>query len=331
MSSSEWNKVDFNQFINEFDYELIVNNAPTILYSKKDKEHEAYNSLIAFFFIAGGLLIYISLSYIFEFIFNLGLIIVVSIVAIIIDLFLIINYIKSNVYIRPLECWVEIHRGKSQNDVNYYCFTYYPIFTGKCHPNEVKNVIFKFYQEEVLKSKIDITQIEVYLKINQINKEKIGYFFQYGEGRPFGDENIIRNSWKFFPSHQSKEENFIAIANWDHQFEWRNDLELDFDKLHQYAPWVIQKWTKMNLKPLNEEFKGRYNWNLRNIISEPKLTPWIAGLENQTYENPMAYWDINIIDEALENIIGKVKEVKKLKKVKNQLPMFKSYFRDSNA
>jgi len=81
MSNSEWNKVDFQHFIDEFGYELIVNNAPTILYSKKDKEHEAYNSLIAFFFITGGLLIYISLSYIFEFIFNLGLIIGVSIIA----------------------------------------------------------------------------------------------------------------------------------------------------------------------------------------------------------------------------------------------------------
>jgi hypothetical protein len=252
---------------------------------------------------------------------------VVSIVAIIVDLFLIINYIKSNVYIRPLECWVEIHKGKSQNGVTYYCFTYYPVFTGKCHPNEVKNVIFKFYQEEVLKSKIDITQIEVYLKINLTNKEKIGYYFQYGEGRPFSDENIVRNSWKFFPSHLSKEDNYIAIANWDHQFEWRNDLELDFDKLHRYAPWVIQKWNEVNLKPLTEEFKRKNSWHLRSIISEPKLNPWSGDLESQVYENPRAYWDINIINEALENVIGKDKEVKKLKKIKDHLPMFKSYFR----
>ena len=92
MSDSEWNKVDFQQFVNEFNIDLIVDNAPTILYSKKDKEHEAYNSLIAFFFITGGLLIYISLSYIFaSFYFNIILIISISIVAVLIDIE-IINY-----------------------------------------------------------------------------------------------------------------------------------------------------------------------------------------------------------------------------------------------
>ena len=187
---------------------------------------------------------------------------------------LIINYVKSNVYIKPLECWVEIYRGKSQNGTNYYCFSYYPVFTGKCHPNVAKNVIYKFYQEEVLKNKINITQIEVYLKFSQNNQEKIGYFFQYGQGRPFKDENVIRNSWKFFSSETSKNENFIAIANWDHQYEWRNDLELDFDKLHGYSPWVIQRWNNLTIKPLTEEFKGNINWNLRSIVSEPKLKPW---------------------------------------------------------
>jgi len=69
MSDSEWTKVDFQQFLNKYGKEIIIKNAPTILYSKKDKEHEAYNSLIAFFFIAGFLLIYIALSYFLAFIF----------------------------------------------------------------------------------------------------------------------------------------------------------------------------------------------------------------------------------------------------------------------
>ncbi|MFX1411207.1 MAG: hypothetical protein ACFFA6_12715 [Promethearchaeota archaeon] len=331
MSNFEWIKVNFQQFLNEFNIDLLVDNAPTILYSKKDKEPEAYNSLIAFFFITGGLLIYISLSYIFaSFYFNIILIISISIVAICVDIFLIIVYLKSNVYIKPLECWVEIYRVKSQNGTNYYCFSYYPVFTGKCHPNVAKNVIYKFYQEEVLKTKINITQIEVYLKFSQNNQERIGYFFQYGQGRPFKDENIIRNSWKFFPSETSKNENFIAIANWDHQFEWRNDLELDFDKLHGYAPWVIQRWNDMNIKPLTEEFKGGMNWNLRNIVSDPKLKPWEGNLENQKYENPIAYKDINIVNEAIEKVIGIDIEIKKLKDVKDKLTMFKSYFRDLN-
>ena len=63
MSISEWKKVDFQQFVNDFGNSVVITNAPTILYSKKDKEHEAYNSLIAFFFITGALLIYIALSY----------------------------------------------------------------------------------------------------------------------------------------------------------------------------------------------------------------------------------------------------------------------------
>ena len=69
MPDSEWTKVDFQQFINEYGKEIVINNAPTILYSKKDKEHEAYNSLIAFFFIAGFLFIYIALTYFLAFIF----------------------------------------------------------------------------------------------------------------------------------------------------------------------------------------------------------------------------------------------------------------------
>ena len=59
MSNSDWNKVDFQTFINDFSKEVIVDNAPTILYSKKDKEHEALNLLITFFFLTEGLFILI--------------------------------------------------------------------------------------------------------------------------------------------------------------------------------------------------------------------------------------------------------------------------------
>ena len=58
MSDFDWSQVTFLQFINQFGKDIIIDNAPEILYSKKDKEHEASNSLIAFFFITGGLLIY---------------------------------------------------------------------------------------------------------------------------------------------------------------------------------------------------------------------------------------------------------------------------------
>lgn len=332
MSDSEWSKVDFQKFVNEYGKDIIVENAPTILYSKKDKEHEAYNSLIAFFFIAGFLLIYIALSYILAFIFfNLILFIAIIIVCAIADVFLIINVIKSNVFIKPLECWVEVYQGKSKVNSEFYCFTYYPIFTGSCHPNVALNVILKLYQEQVIESKIDITQIEIYLKMNQQDnsiREKLGYFFQYAEGRPFRDKNINRASWKYFPAERSGIENYLAAGNWDHQYEWKNDLDFDFDKLHEYAPWVIQRWSDGNLKALTEENKEKINWNLRYIESTPKLKPWEGNFESQKYENPMAYWDLEIIKEAIAKIIGSNKKIEKIKDIKNELSIFKSYFRD---
>jgi hypothetical protein len=193
------------------------------------------------------------------------------------------------------------------------------------------NVILKLFYEQVLKSKIDITQIEVYLKLRQEDlqiKEKFGFFFQYAEGRPFKDEAVNRDSWKYFPYEQSGIENYIAIGNWDHQFEWRNDLEFDFDKLHEYAPWVIQRWSEDNIKPLTEEYKKKMNWNLRNIDSKPKLKPWEGNLENQIYTNPLANKDFEIVNEAYAKIMGSNKKIKKAKDIKDEIGMFKAYFRD---
>jgi len=332
MFGSEWNKVEFQDFINEYGKDLVIGNAPVILYSKKDKEHEAYNSLIAFFFTAGFLLIYIAISYYLASIFfNLILFIVIIVVCAITDVLLIINVIKSNVYIKPLECWVEISQCASEIGSDFFCFTYYPIFTGKCHPNEAINVILKLYQEQVIKSKVDITQIEVYISLNQKDhkiKEKLGFFFQYAEGRPFKDENINRDSWKYFPIEQSGIENYLAVGNWDHQYEWRNDLEFDFNKLHEYAPWVIHRWDEGNLKPLTEEYKNKINWNLFYIESTPKLKPWKGSLENQTFKNPQAYKDLEIVKEAVSKIIGNNKKIHKVKDIKEHLGMFKSYFWD---
>lgn len=332
MSDSDWSKIDFQQFIDEFGNEVLVDMAPVILYSKRDKEHEAYNSLIAFFFIAGGILIYIAGSYFLAPIyFNIPFFTIIIVIAAIIDILLIINYLKTNVYIKPLECWLELYRGKSENNYVFYCFTYYPIFSGKCHPNPAKNVIYKLYQEQVLKSKIDISQIEVYIKITPQGKKlqkKIGYFLQYGEGNSFKDENIDQASWKFFPFQKSENDNFLAVANWEHQFEWRDDLEYDFDKLHEYAPWVIQRWNNFNLKPLIDDFKNSINWDLRNIDSLPKLKPWEGDLELQTYQNPKAHREESLINEAIENVIGHEEDVKRIKDIKNKILAIKTYFRD---
>ncbi len=335
MSDFKWIQVDFQKFIDQFGKDLIIENAPIILYSKKDKEHEAYNSLIAFFLIAGGLLIFISFSYFLSSVFfNLIIFILIITIGTIAEVILLVNVIKSNIYIKPLECWVEIHKSAAQSDLEYYCFTYYPIFTGKCHPNIAKNVIFKLYLEQVIKSKINITQIEVYSKISQLDHsitEKLGFFFQYAEGKHFRDENINRAIWKFFPYEKSNNENFIAIGNWDHQYEWRDDLEFDFDKLHEYAPWIVKRWNNTNLKPLIHEYKEKINWNLRYIESKPKLKPWNGNLENQTYKNPSLYKDIEIINEAIEKVIGKDAKVEKIKDIKENLFMFKAYFRDLDS
>ncbi len=335
MLDSEWNKVDYDKFVESYNNEIIVDSAPIILYSKKDKEHEAFTSLIAFFFITGFLLIYIAVSYFMASIFfSLPVFIILIVIGAISAVLLMVNYLKTNIFIKPLECWFEVFEGKPKNGTRFYCLSYYPIFTGMCHPNKVKNVVYKIYQEQVLKSKISISQIEIYIKMDQINKkitEKIGYFIQYGEGSPFTNESIEQTSWKFFPYDKSKKENFLAIANWIHQYEWRDDLEYDFDKLHEYAPWIIQRWDELNLKPLTDDFKEKINWPLRNIEVFPKLKPWEEEFELQIYSNPKAYEDLTIVNKALEKFIGPEKNVEKIREVKDKLMLIKTYFRDLNS
>jgi len=335
MLDSEWNKVDYHQFLKDFGNTIIVKYAPTILYSKKDKEHEAFISLIAFFFLAGGLLIYIAVTYFLAPIFfSVILFIILVTIGGISDIFLILNYLRFNIYIKPLECWVEVYKGRSIDNTHNYCFSYYPIFSGKCHPNKVKNVVYKMYQEEVLKGKISISQIEVYLKLNPENKEStenIGYYFQYGTGYPFKKENIEEIPWKFFPFEKSKNDNFLATANWIHHYEWKNDLEYDFDKLHEYAPWIIQGWNESNLKPLTEDFKEIMNWSLRNINSIPKLKPWEEEFDKLIYQNPKAYDDLKFINKAIMEFIGIDENLGKIRKVKDKLLSIKTYFRDLNS
>lgn len=327
MSISEWEKVDFQQFVNNFGTNLIIENAPAILYSKKEKEHEAYNSLIAFFFVAAGLCIYSSVSlFLIEIYFNVFTFIAIISVLAAIDIILLFNYIRSKVYIKPIECWIEVYKYS-----DFYCLSYYPIFSGKRLPNKAKDIIYKLYQEEILKNRIDITQIEVYLRITQSNidnYEKLGFFFQYGKGKHFNDENIDRNTWQYFPFDKSLNENFIAIANWDHQYEWRLDLENDFDKFNEFSPWIIKRWNQNNLKPLTEDYKKKIRWDLLNLESEPKLKPWKGDIEKQPYENQKAYRDLEIINEAIEKIIGTNVELKDLKDLEQELWNFKIYFRD---
>ena len=335
MSNSEWNKVDFQTFIDKFNKKVIIDSAPIILYSKKDKEHEALNSLITFFFLTGGLLIFTSLSIYFEVVrFFAILFIAIIVIAAVADSILIFYYHRSDVPIKPLENWVEVYEGTARGDNVFYCFSYYPVFSGKCHPNKAKNVLYKLLQEELFNSSIDITQIEVYIQFNLSdlkNYTLIGYYFQYGEGTPFKSVKINRNSWKFFPKDKTNNENFIAVANWDHQYEWRNDLELDYDKLHSYAPWIIQKWDELNLKPLTKIFKTKVNWDLRGIESIPKLKPWVPNFEKTSFDSFKAYKDLQLMNDAIEKVIGKDIKIEKLKDIKKYILEFKAYLRDLNS
>lgn len=332
MSEFDWNQVDFQQLINQFGKEFVIESAPVLLYSKKDKERAPHNSLIAVFLITGAIFSFIALTYFFaDIFFSIVIFSIIITIGTLADVILVINVIKSNVYIKPLECWVEVHKTESKNDSNYYCLTYYPIFTGKCHPNEAKNVIFKLYLDQVIGNTTDITQIEFYFKINSQEQsiiEKLGFYFQYSEGKPFRDENINRSDWRFFQYNKLKNENFIAVGNWDHQFEWRNDLEFDFDKLHKFAPWIIQRWNETNIKTLTKEFKQKINWNLRGIESKPKLKPWKGNINTQSYKNQNGYRDMESVNRAISKVIGSNKELEKIKDIKEHLFTFKAYFRD---
>lgn len=330
MTNSDWLKLNFQQFVNEFGIEIVIRSAPRILYPKKDKEHEATNSLIALLFVAAALCAYLAATLALASIwFSLPLFVIVLIIGVIICVVLILNYMKSSVFITPMECWVEIFKSRIEPEI--YCLVFYIIFTGKCHPNKAKNVIYKLYQNEILKSKIDITQIELYAKFsktNELKAEYLGYNFQYGEGKSFKDEKINRNVWKYFSVDKTQNENYIAVANWDHQYEWRNDLNLDFDKLHAYAPWVIKGWNSLNIKPLNEEYKEGLNWHLRYIEDFPKLKPWIKGFEGQSFESKNSHKDLEILEDAINKIQGPEYSVEKLNDLKDDLFKFKAYFRD---
>jgi len=148
MANSEWEKVEFQEFVNTCGINHVVKNAPSLLYSKKDREHKEIYSLIAFMIIAGSLSLYMSFILIYAglyFYSNMLLFIALIIVVIIIESLLLNYYLKTNIYIKPIECWIEVYKGLSQNNFIFYCFSYYIVFSGKCQPNKAKNLIYKLY------------------------------------------------------------------------------------------------------------------------------------------------------------------------------------------
>jgi len=332
MLDSEWKEVNFKDFIKKVDGNIIIEHAPIITYTEKDREHGAIISLITFFIVAGALIVYtlITLTAL-VFVFSiLGFVIVMSVGAML-EYMLILNYRKSNVIIKPIECWIDIHEGLTANDYIFYCITYYPIFSGKCLPNNAKDIIYKLYQDMVLKSTIHVTQIEIYFKTSTKNKELneiVGFNFECGKGTAFKDENINKNAWSFFSFERSLSDNYIAVANWNHQYEWHDDLFEDFNKLTGLAPWKAKKWDANELKPLTDDFKESFNWDLRGIESKPRLKPWEGNLENQLQQAQNSCVDLEIIDDSIKKIIGKDKKIKNIRDLEGELKKFKIYFRD---
>lgn len=333
--NQDWEKVSFKEFLKTYHVNIILDNTPEILYSKKDKEHESFYSLILFFIVLGGVLIYFALTLIFiDLFFNLSLFIIIISFLLGLSLLFLVNYLKSNIYIKPIECWFEIHQGKEESKYKSFCFTYYPIFSGKCHPNKALNILLKLYHEEVLETTIDITQIEIYVLINKNNPEdrkNLGYFFQYGKGILFKEEKIDRNTWEYFPYETKLNGNFLATANYEHQYEWRSDLALDFHKLDIYSPWIIKRWSSKDLKPLNKQNKTKLKWDLRDIDSYPKLRPWESDLSKQTYSAPTSYKDHKIIQKAIKKVMGENTSPEKVRDIREYLTEFKAYFKSLNS
>ena len=58
------------------------------------------------------------------------------------------------------------------------------------------------------------------------------------------------------------------------------------------------------------------------------MKPWEENIETQTYKNPNAYNDIELIDMAITKIISGDKKIENLKDIKDDLFTFKAYFRD---
>ena len=334
MSESNWNRVEFQQFTNEYGIDIIVNSAPTILSSKQDKEKEEYISFISFLFLIGGLSIYLAISIVFSSYFYSDILAVSLIIIIILSISsgaLLLNFLLSNIYIKPIECWIEIFKGISQNNLNFYCFIYYPIFSGKCHPNEALNILSKLYQEKVYGTTIDITKIEVYVKLdknNRNNDENLGFFFRYAEGFPFNSEDIEKCVWKFFPFPKSLSDNYFATGNWAHHYEWRYDLTLDYDKLNSYAPWIIKKWDETNLKPLTNDFKYKIKLNKKFENTEPKLVPWQIELNENISMKPELNHELQYVNEAIDSIFGKEIEVQEKTDIEKKIFEFKAFFRD---
>lgn len=335
MTDYNWDKVDPDKIQGTEQERFVLENAPPILYTKMDKAISSINSLIILLFMVGFYLIYVSIQYTIGF--TVGgidfiIFVIATIIVVIAAIPLLLIYFRSSGYNKLVKSYYEVYIAHSDNnDAVYYCMVYYPTFSGKIHPNKAFNFAYKLYEKSVLSNSQDVTQVEVYYKGSKRsseilkNIEKLGYFFNYGEGQEFFREKLNKNAWKFFEGTKSENDNLIAISNWYHLYEWRDDLVLDFDKLHELAPWVVFRWNNLTMVPLTNEIKTTLHFNKRSILAQPKLKPWSSDLKTQEYQGDLADKDLNLVQKAIDNILGGITNITK-KLVKQNAETFKKYF-----
>jgi len=337
MSEYAWESINPEKLKGGKEGLFILENAPPILHSRMDKEY-TLNSVIILLFMVGLYLIYAAIQYVIglsESGFGFVVFIIVSVVVIVAAIPLIIQSLRSRSYNKLIKSYYEVYIAHSDNkDEVYYCMVYYPTFLGKTHPIKAYNLIYEIYLQAVFSKLIDVTQIEVYYKGSKTSQNilksltNIGYFFKYGEGQEFYNEKSNRNTWKLFDGNKSENENYISVANWDHLYEWRDDLVLDYDKLHELAPWVVNRWNNLNMVPLTQKHKDKLRFNKRNLGLSPKLKPWLGTLDQQTYSNELENTDLNLIQQAINDILGAEFSITNTKLIKQNIFKFREYFKE---
>ena len=75
-------------------------------------------------------------------------------------------------------------------------------------------------------------------------------------------------------------------------------------------------------------FKNEVQWDLRGIDSIPKLKPWMPNFERTSYDSFKSYKDLQLMNDAIEKVIGKDIKIEKLKDIKKYVLEYKAYLKD---
>ena len=165
-------------------------------------------------------------------------------------------------------------------------------------------------------------------KESDVLLKKKGYLFQYGGESSFWEEEINETPWKYFPYDENKEDTCLIVDNWIHQYKWEEEISTNAESKDELSPWEKKVWTKLDLKPITDEFKEYIQWEKRGIDSNPKLKPWKEAPEKQVKNMRINLKEFQIINQAIEKVMGKETEIHSLSNIDDHLTQFKRYFRD---